>query len=55
MMGFRDTLLKTDQLKTGCYLSTGELITINVKVSKLFNKQSIEEVYKEIDKLKFED
>ena len=55
MIGFRDTLLKTDKLRTGCYLSTGELITINVKVSKLFNKQSIEEVYKEIDKLKFED
>ena len=55
MMGFRDTLLKTDKLRTGCYLSTGELITINVKVSKLFNKENIEEVYKEIDKLKFED
>lgn len=51
MLGFKDTILKTNTLKTGCYLSTGELVTIDVKVNKLFNKENIKEVYEEIDKL----
>ena len=55
ILRFKETLLKIDELKTGCYLSTGELITINIKVSNLFNKRNIEEVYEEIDKLKFEE
>ena len=55
ILRFKETLLKIDELKTGCYLSTGELITINIKVSNLFNKHNIEEVYEEIDKLKFEE
>lgn len=48
---FKDKLLKTNKIKTGCYLSTGELKTTTVKVSTLFNKQNIKEVYDEIDTL----
>ncbi len=55
ILGYKETLLKTNRLKTGCCLSTGELITINIKVSNLFNKQDIKEVYEEIDKLQFKD
>ena len=51
MLGFKDELLKTNKLKTGCFLSTGELITIEVKITNLFRKQTVNEVYEYIDKL----
>lgn len=47
---YKDRLLETNTIKTGCYLTTGELITIDVKVSTLFNKNTIEEVYQELEK-----
>ena len=39
VIAYKEKLLKTNKIKTGCYLSTGELKTITVKVSNLFNKK----------------
>ena len=51
LLAFKDEIIKSNTFKTGLYLSTGELITINVKISDLFDKQNIQQVYQYIEQL----
>lgn len=49
MQKFKDDLKTTNVIKTGCYLSNTKLITINVKLTKLFGEKSVEDIYKKLE------
>lgn len=48
----KETILKKKKIKTGCYLSTGELITKSISACKLFNQKNIADIFDDLEKKK---